>query len=115
MRINLSGIRAQPASPNDSAPNTYSNKAFIEKMLAIRSSIQMMGNAYVLRAYNLTTLNKQDQEATLSRIQALRAGNPKEKYVYVDTFDISLNAERPNEVNVSITFIERNRLVGYNE
>jgi hypothetical protein len=60
MRVNLSAIRAQPKNPIDSQPNYYSNKAFIEKMLQIRSSIQMMGNAYVLRAYNLSILNKSD-------------------------------------------------------
>lgn len=115
MRINLSAIRAQPVTYNDSQPNSYSNKAFIEKMLEMRSRIQMMDNAYVLRAYNLTTLNKQDEEKTLSQIELKRNGDPKEKFVFIDTFEVTLNMERPNEINVSIQFIERNKLVGFNE
>ena len=115
MRVNLSAIRAQPKNPIDSQPNYYSNKAFIEKMLQIRSSIQMMGNAYVLRAYNLSILNKSDQNKTLQQIEAKRAGDPKDKFVYVDTMEFTYNLERPNEINVSIQFIERNKLVGFNE
>ena len=115
MRINLSTIRPQPTQPNDNYPNSYSNKAFIEKMLQIRSSIQMMDNAYVLRAYNLTILNKSDDNKTLAQIQAKRQGDPKDKYVYIDTMDFTYNMERPNELNVSIQFIERNKLVGFNE
>ena len=44
-----------------------------------------------------------------------RNGDPKEKFVFIDTFDVTLNMERPNEINVSIQFIERNKLVGFNE
>lgn len=115
MRINLSAIRPQPKVIDDTQPNYFSNKAFIEKMLTMRSAIQMMSPAYVLRAYNLTMLNKSDENKTPAEIQLKRQGDPKEKYVYMDTFDITYNQERPNEINVSIQFIERNKLVGYNE
>lgn len=74
MRINLSAIRPQPKNPDDTQPNTFSNKAFIEEMIKIRSSIQMMDNAYVLRAYNLTVINKSDENKSLSQIQDKRSG-----------------------------------------
>lgn len=114
-RINLSTIRPQPTQYDDVSPNYFSNKKFIEKMIEIRSRIQMMDNAYVLRAYNLTILNQSDKDLTLEQIEEKRKGDPKEKYVFIESFEVTYNLERPNELNVSMTFIERNRLIGYNE
>lgn len=104
----------------DSWPPLYSNKMFIEVLTKLRTRIQMMGNAYVLRIYNIT----QTSEYMTSSLQTLSSFRekgygvkavPKELYVFLNDFDIGLNMDAPNEVSVSLNLIQRNKLKGYNE
>lgn len=102
---------------SDSYAPLYSNKKFIETLMDMRTSIQMMGNAYVLYVYNVTQTSQSTYEGTLANLEAFRENNkvPKYIYVFINSFDISLDADAPNEVGVSMSFIQRNVLKGYNE
>lgn len=102
---------------SDSYAPLYSNKKFIETLMDMRKSIQMMDNAYVLYVYNVTQTSQSTYEGTLSNLEAFRDSNdvPKQIYVFINTFDISLESDAPNEVGVSLALIQRNVLKGYNE
>lgn len=117
MRMTISAVRpnifTRIATSED--PNTCSNKAFIEKLIKMRSSIQMMDNAFVLRIYNLSTLNMKDYSRSISYIEAKRSGPPKEIPVFIESFDISLDMSQPNQISVTLNLILRNKLKGYNE
>lgn len=96
-------------------PNTCSNKKFIETLTNMRSAIQMMNPAYILRAYNLSTLSLKDYDTPLPLIEAKRSGQPIEIPVYLDSFDVSIDLEQPNVVNANLNLIQRNLKVGFNE
>lgn len=101
----------------DTYPPLYSNKKFIETLMEMRTNIQMMDNAYVLYVYNVTQTSQSIYESTLANLEAFRDSNdiPKNIYVFINTFDISLEADAPNEVGVSLSLVQRNVLKGYNE
>lgn len=102
---------------SDSYAPLYSNKKFIETLMEMRTSIQMMDNAYVLYIYNVTQTSQSTYEGTLANLEAFRQSNavPKYVYVFINSFDISLDANAPNEIGVSLSLIQRNVLKGYNE
>ena len=102
---------------SDTYAPLYSNKKFIETLMDMRTTIQMMGNAYVLYVYNVTQTSQSTYESTLANLEAFRENNkvPKYIYVFINSFDISLDADAPNEVGVSLSLIQRNVLKGYNE
>lgn len=102
---------------SDTYAPLYSNKKFIETLMEMRTSIQMMDNAYVLYIYNVTQTSQSTYEGTLANLEAFRQNNavPKYVYVFINSFDISYEADAPNEVGVSLSLIQRNVLKGYNE
>lgn len=110
----------------DAVPNLYSNKKFIEKMMEMRTSIQMMNNAYVLYVYNVSQLphnissvvdieNFRKRNSGYYGEGYVDATKPKCLYVYINSFDFSLDMDNPHQIEVSINFIQRNILKGYNE
>lgn len=118
LKMNISATRPnmyEILGASTETPNTYSNKAFIEKLLEMRSKIQMEQNAYIFRIYNLSTLSISDYNKPVPLIDAKKSGQPKEIQVFIDSFDVSINLEQPNVIQVSISFIQRNQKVGYND
>jgi len=118
MQINITSTRVNPPDADDDYPNTYSNKAFIEAMIDLRTYIQMTQNAYVLRIYNLTTMKKSDYD-NLSPLNIIEKRTslqtePKSLFVFINSIDITLDLESPNSIDVSLNFIQRNALLGYN-
>ena len=105
----------------DTWPPLYSNRYFIEKLTAMRTRIQMMDNAYVLRVYNITQVSETIKKSSLSNLSSFRDEGcginavPKELYVFLNDFDISLSMDAPNEVGVTLNLVQRNQLKGYNE
>lgn len=116
----------------DTEPNYYSNKKFIEKLMEMRTNIQMMDNAYVLEVYNVSQVHHDARfahgESSLSQIEEMRkkssgyygaglvdASEPKRLFVYINTFDFSLDMDNPNQIELSLNLIQRNTLKGYNE
>lgn len=118
MQIAITSTRVNPSDANDSYPNTYSNKAFIEAIVAMRTAIQMTQNAYVLRMYNMTIMKKIDYDnLTPSEIIQKRTTlqvSPKSYNVFINSADITLDVDNPNSIDVSLNLIQRNLLLGYN-
>lgn len=105
----------------DSNPNMYSNKKFMEELLRMRIKIQTQQSAYVLRIYNISQISRSTLMAGGSELHNKRESLygekaiPKDMYIYLNTFDIGLSVESPNEITVSMNLIQRNKLRGYNE
>lgn len=104
----------------DSYPPLYSNKKFIEKLMEMRTKIQMMDNAYVLYIYNLSQTSKyiEGKNASLESFRNRNHGInavPFKAFVFINSFDITLDMDSPNQISVSIDLIQRNALKGYNE
>ena len=118
MQIALTSTRVNPSDADDDHPNTYSNKAFIEAIIAMRTAIQMTQNAYVLRMYNLTTMQKSDYD-NLTPLEIIEKRtelqiSPKSYNVFINSIDITLDIDSPNSIDVSLNLIQRNLLLGYN-
>ena len=104
IKVNISAIRPHIEGCDDSQIPT-SNQAFADKLLEIRSKVQMADRAYILRAYNIQGHQPHKQ-----------AGHEyRDLYVYIDSYDLSWDMDRPNEMNVSISFVMRNLEVGFDE
>lgn len=114
IKVNISAIRPYIEDSSDQVVPT-SNQAFAKKLEEIRSSIQMEKNAYVLRVYNIQTHTPATQGASASERLAYANNNYRDLFVFIDSYDLSWDADRPNEMNVSISFIMRNLLVGFDE
>ena len=100
IKINISAIRPYLEECDDSSIPT-SNRAFAQKLEEIRSSVQMEKPAYLLRVYNIDWSKN-------------KSNNYKELPVFLDSYDLSWDMDRPNEMNVSISFVMRNKEVGFN-
>ena len=105
----------------DTSPVVYSNKKFIEKLTEMRTKIQMTDNAYILRIYNATQISKSIYDAGGDILHTSRENLfgvdavPRDTYIYINTIDIGLSVDSPNEIAVSMNLIQRNKLKGYNE
>lgn len=106
-RISISCTRTQPESysdPNDSGVpsisydyTNISNAKFMKTIKAMREIVQMYSNAYMIRIYNLN-----------------EAGAYKEYPVFLDNYQCNIDLDRPVDLDVSISYIQRNILKGYN-
>lgn len=114
IKVNISAIRPQIEGCDDSVVPT-SNKAFADKLEEIRSRVQMQSNAYVLRVYNIQTYNPANRNASAQERYTQKQNNYKDLYVFLDSYDLNWDMDRPNEMNVSMSFIMRNLLVGFDE
>lgn len=114
IKVNISAIRPYVEDSDDSVVPT-SNQAFADKLEEIRSSVQMESNAYVLRVYNIQTHTPLTKDATPQQRIQYQNNNYRDLYVFIDSYDLTLDMDRPNEMNVSISFVMRNLLVGFDE
>lgn len=97
-RIDISGIRMGDA--------TYgSNKFFMEEILRMRSIIQLKRNAYILRIYNASMINKNGVKDI--------GDTYIEFYVYIKDVNLTYTAGKPRILNVSLGLVQRNALKGF--
>lgn len=114
IKVNISAIRPSIEGSVDTITPT-SNQAFANKLEEIRSSVQMERNAYVLRVYNISTHNPNTQSASIQERIQFEQNNYRDLYVFLDSYDLTWDISRPNEMNVNMSFIMRNLLVGFDD
>ena len=74
-----------------------STDAFIRKLIEMRQTVQMKNNAFILRIYNVEMGNS----------------NYKSLPVFLDSFTVRLEMDRPFETQFDFNFIIRNEGVGF--
>lgn len=114
IKVNISAIRPYFEDSDDSTVPT-SNQAFADKLEELRSKVQMQDNAYVLRVYNIQTHSPLTKDASISERETYKSNNYKDLYVFIDSYDLTWDMDRPNEMEVSISFIMRNLMEGFDE
>lgn len=103
-RMNVSATRAittdcsDPPSISGDVTNV-SCRFMIDAITKMKSKAQMLNNAYVLRIYNVFRT----------------PGEYRELYVYVGDSTFSIELAEPQALSVNINFIQRNKLVGFNQ
>ena len=100
-RISIGGVRVGDAVYR-------SNGFFAREVRKMRSIIQLLDNAYILRIYNATLL---DSEGVIREV-----GNSYfDFFVFLKDIRYVTVAGRPKDMNVTMNLIQRNMLKGFNK
>lgn len=97
-RISVSGSRI---GDKEYGSNAY----FTKKIREMRSIMQLKNNAYILRIYNSRIID--DKGDILEGDDSFH-----DFYVFLKAVNYSVKGGTPNILNVSISLVQRNRLVG---
>lgn len=93
-QISVSQIRDNPGIQEDDGYNNCSNAKVIECLRDMRQSVQLKQGAYILRIYNGT-----------QNLQC--SGRPYDIPVFLNTYQVSHNFDKPNAISLSFQFIRR--------
>lgn len=113
--FNFQCTRVNPVSYSDPGitpgnTNDYtncSNAFFRKKIKAMRETIQMENNAYVLRIYNLSQRSHSDTAEHKNTVYS----TPLELYVFLNTCTDALNSLNPLNLDVNINLTMRAKLL----
>lgn len=95
LRIVDDGYKNNGTTYNDGTSNAQA----LDKLRRMKELPQMQNNSYILRVYN----------AVLTESPT----SYREVNVFIERFDYDLAMERPWEISLNITFVVRNRGVGF--
>ena len=107
--ISVSGTRCNPSTSITSSDGTegyFITKSNAELYWITRSMLtdnQMFQGAYILRIYNV------DWSSVSS------VSDYKDMYVHISKFDMSFDWKTPNEVQISLSCIRRNKTKGFGD
>ena len=95
LRIVDDGYKNSGTTYNDGTSNAQA----LDNLRRMKERPQMQNTAYILRVYN----------AVLSE----SATSYRELNVFIERFDYEIELKRPWEININLTFVIRNRGVGF--
>lgn len=99
-RLSVTGIRV--------GDEIYGSNAFFQtEIRKMRSILQLRNNAYILRIYNASML---DSDGKLKSI----GDTFVEFFVFLKGVNCSISAGRPKIMDVGMTLVQRNPLMGFN-
>lgn len=116
--ISISGVRCNPTTSTTSAGGTggsFVTKTNGEIYWTMRNMLkknQMFQGAYVLRIYNVDWSKIDTSNPT--EVQRFKNAY-RDLYVHISKFDMTFDWKTPNEAQISMTCIRRNKTKGFGD